>query len=98
MTWVFIYVSWRRLKGRCVELGHGGTRVPLKIKDFSGGVRIDFVHKDGGSMRLQEGFLPSDGSGIDPHATLLVVQPVTQTGQRDRRDGRVGSVGGARLS
>lgn len=33
-------------------------------------------------MCLQEGSLPSDGSGIDPHATLLVVQPVTQTGQR----------------
>lgn len=31
---------------------------------------------------LQEGSLPSDGSGIDPHATLLVVQPVTHTGQR----------------
>lgn len=49
-------------------------------------------------MRAQEGFLPSDGSGIDPHATLLVVQPVTQTGQRDRSDGRVCSVGRARLS
>ncbi len=30
----------------------------------------------------QEGSLPSDGSGIDPHATLQAVQPVTQTGQR----------------
>lgn len=31
-----------------MELGHGGTRVPLKIRDFSGGVRVDFVHKDSG--------------------------------------------------
>lgn len=74
--------------------------MPLKIKDFSGGVRIYFVHKDKRrwehvTLRAQEGFLPSDGSGIDPHATLLVVQPVTQTGQRD---GRVCSVGRARLS
>ena len=33
-------------------------------------------------VSLQEGSLPSDGSGIDPHATLLAVQPVTRTGQR----------------
>lgn len=31
---------------------------------------------------LQDPLLPSDGSGADPHATLLVVQPVAQTGQR----------------
>lgn len=29
-------------------------------------------------VQLQEGSLPSDGSGIDPHATLLVVQPVSR--------------------
>lgn len=47
-------------------------------------------------MQLQErrrvgGSLPSDGSGIDPHATQLVVQPVAQTGQRCAENG-----GGAR--
>lgn len=38
--------------------------------------------------------LPSDGSGIDPHATRLVVRPVTQTGQRRAENGRRWVVGG----
>lgn len=33
-------------------------------------------------VSLQERHLPSDGCGIDPHATVLVVQPVPRTGQR----------------
>lgn len=45
-------------------------------------------------LLLQEGSLPSDGSGVDPHATLLVVQPVTQTGQR-RAENEQGGRGGA---
>lgn len=49
------------------------------------------------SCRRRKGFLPSDGSGIDPHATPLAVQPVTRTGQRERRGGRVGSVDRPRL-
>lgn len=57
--------------------------------------RVDcFVHNKNriGSMwpsaALQEGSLPSDGSGIDPHATLPVVQPVTQTGRRRAEERR----------
>lgn len=50
------------------------------------------------TLQTQEGFLPSDGSRIDPHATLLVVQPVTRTGQRDRRGVRVCAVVRPRLS
>lgn len=43
-------------------------------------------------VSLKEGSLPSDGSGIDPHATLLVVQPVTQTGQRRAQNEEVVAV------
>lgn len=56
-------------------------------KDVGGFVRIALctariARRACDRVFLQEGSLPSDGSGIDPHATLLVVEPVTETGQR----------------
>lgn len=63
------------------------------MKDFTGGVwialcttRIALEACD--PVVLQEGSLPSDGSGIDPHATLPVLQPVTQTGRRRAKERR----------
>lgn len=72
----------------------------FRVKDFPRGELIALCTtrialKACDPVQLKEGFLPSDGSGIDPHATLLVVQPVPQTGQRraeERRGGRGGPV------
>lgn len=49
----------------------------------------------GKHVTLQVGSLPSDGSGVDPHATKLVVQPVAPTGQRgaEKRGGGLGGPG-----
>lgn len=61
-----------------------------ELKDSTGGACICFVLGNNGILKacdLMQHLLPSDGSGIDPHATRLVVRPVTQTGQRRAENG-----------